>query len=192
MKPTMRPLDFEDGSAFANGNMAITHHSDGSTTVLWSLGEGQEQTGRCRVWFSQDDSGKAVQVQLYLFDGVTPSALSRFSWKKYISAAWASRLAIASPDPVNIRDLMLNLNSIRDGTPSPVVRSGSKRGRKGYGDDFFKKVAADYIQVYAQNSRSPVKQMAEEQGVSVATVRSWVHSARKRGLLPPGTRGRAG
>ena len=183
---------FEDGTEFANGNLAISHNSDGSATILWSLGEGKNRTGRCRIWFSAAEPGKVSQIQLYQFGGMTPSSLARFPWKKYIAAAWAAKVANDSPEPGNIASLMRNLDSIRDETPAPRSRPGAKRGRKGHGREFFENVCIDYYAAMVRSPRSPVKQLAEERCVSVTTARAWVNTARKLGIMPPGSRGRAG
>ena len=58
-------------------------------------------------------------------------------------------------------------------------------------DGFSARVAAAYRE-YAPQTRAPALKIAEEAGVPVATVRSWIREARRRGKLPQGRKGRAG
>lgn len=58
-------------------------------------------------------------------------------------------------------------------------------------DGFAARVAAAYRE-YAPQTRAPALMIAEEAGVPVATARSWIREARRRGKLPQGHRGRAG
>jgi len=160
--------------------------------LIWSLGDGEAQTGRLRVWFDPINPNKATQVQLFLFDGISPSSLSRFPWKKYMSAAWSAKVAKSWPDQYNTMTLIDNLTAVRSGTPLPRTRPGVSRGRKALGLEFYQQVALDYYSSIERSPRSPVKLMATERGVSVAAVRSWIHTARKIGVMPPGTRGRPG
>ena len=58
-------------------------------------------------------------------------------------------------------------------------------------DGFYSKVARAYRE-YAFRSRAPAVSIAKEAGVPVATARSWIREARRRGALPPGRQGKAG
>lgn len=58
-------------------------------------------------------------------------------------------------------------------------------------DGFAARVAAAYRE-YAPQTRAPALKIAEEAGVPVATVRSWIREARRRGKLPQGHKGKAG
>jgi hypothetical protein len=58
-------------------------------------------------------------------------------------------------------------------------------------DGFAARVAEAYLE-YAQTSRAPAVKIAEESGVPIATVRSWIREARRRGKLPEGQKGKAG
>jgi hypothetical protein len=73
-------------------------------------------------------------------------------------------------------------------------RSQPPRGTRPDGTDpdgFSAKVAAAYRE-YAPQTRAPALKIADEAGVPVATVRSWIREARRRGKLPQGRKGRAG
>jgi hypothetical protein len=58
-------------------------------------------------------------------------------------------------------------------------------------EGFYRKVAEAYSEALLRTSR-PAPILAAEAGVPVATVRRWVLESRRRGLLPPGRKGRAG
>jgi hypothetical protein len=56
---------------------------------------------------------------------------------------------------------------------------------------FYVRVAQAYRE-YAPRNRAPAVEIAKEAGVPVATARSWIREARRRGALPPGHQGKAG
>jgi hypothetical protein len=56
----------------------------------------------------------------------------------------------------------------------------------------FAQRVADAYREYVMETNSPALKIAEEAGVPVATARSWVREARRRGKLPEGRKGRAG
>jgi hypothetical protein len=58
-------------------------------------------------------------------------------------------------------------------------------------DGFSARVAEAYRE-YAMRTRAPAVEIAAEAGVPVATARSWIREARRRGKLPPGRKGKAG
>ena len=58
-------------------------------------------------------------------------------------------------------------------------------------DGFSARVAEAYRE-YAVQTRAPGVEIAAEAGVPVATARSWIREARRRGHLPEGRKGRAG
>lgn len=61
---------------------------------------------------------------------------------------------------------------------------------EGLTDEFLSRVAQAYSE-HTRHTHKPNKAISEEIGVPVGTVRRWVVEARRRGLLPPGERGRA-
>ena len=58
-------------------------------------------------------------------------------------------------------------------------------------EGFYALVGAAYRE-YALQTRAPAVKIAEEAGVPVATARSWIREARRRGKLPQGRKGKAG
>jgi hypothetical protein len=80
-----------------------------------------------------------------------------------------------------------------------VLHSRLKRGRKGYPDDHYRRIAFAYLDLLKQGiSRGILRSLATQEGkragraVPVETVRDWVHQARLRGFLTKGSPGRAG
>jgi hypothetical protein len=64
-------------------------------------------------------------------------------------------------------------------------------GRRGRGDLFYARWAAEYVEALRESDRPNVV-IAERHGYGVSTVRELVHEARHRDLLTPGSRGKAG
>ena len=58
-------------------------------------------------------------------------------------------------------------------------------------EGFAERVANAYRE-YVMETRSPAVKIAEEASIPVATARSWIREARRRGKLPQGRKGRAG
>jgi len=76
-----------------------------------------------------------------------------------------------------------------------AASSEPKRGRIGYPDEHYRRIALRYLQLV--NGQPPVTRgvlgvMAAEENRPMETVRTWIHQARKRGFLSSGERGRAG
>lgn len=76
------------------------------------------------------------------------------------------------------------------GAPTPLV--GALKAPTGnLTDEFLAELAGAYRELVAIK-RNPGPAIADQTGAPVATVRRWISVARKRGFLPPATRGRAG
>lgn len=58
-------------------------------------------------------------------------------------------------------------------------------------EGFYQIVAANYLSA-VRTSQRPAAVLAEQAGVPVATVHRWIAETRRRGLLPPARKGRAG
>jgi hypothetical protein len=59
-------------------------------------------------------------------------------------------------------------------------------------DDFLHEVARAYTALVARGERRPAIVLKAQAGVSVHAVRKWIYTARQRGIMPPGHRGRVG
>ena len=71
------------------------------------------------------------------------------------------------------------------------LRDRSERSEPGYPDEFYEVIARAY-RLLAADSARPVVDIAEANDVPVTTAQRWVKEARRRELLPPGRRGKAG
>lgn len=60
-----------------------------------------------------------------------------------------------------------------------------------YPDEFYEKVAGVYSMLISRREH-PAAAIAEANGIPVSTVHRWIKEARRRGILPPGRKGRAG
>lgn len=76
--------------------------------------------------------------------------------------------------------------SIVLGPPPPLERMADDNEL-----DFALRVARQY-RYFSAVSRSPAKQMAEEAGVPLSTIRWWLREARRLQALPPGRKGSVG
>jgi hypothetical protein len=75
------------------------------------------------------------------------------------------------------------------GMITPVLHAANS-DLKGFSDDFYRRVARQYT-AYLEASGAPTAGIAEAAEVPRSTAVRWVHQARKRGLLPPTTQGKA-
>jgi hypothetical protein len=86
------------------------------------------------------------------------------------------------------RELMVQVSSpLRRGPLRLRVPDGPKRP-----DAFYAKVAKMYSALTASGSHRPAAEIAEANGIPVTTVRRWIKEARRRKLLPRGSKGKAG
>ena len=77
-------------------------------------------------------------------------------------------------------------------------RTELRRGRRGYGDDHYRRIAFAYLDLLAQGQhRGVLATLAAAESerfgrpVPVETVRTWINQARRRRFLSPGQSGRA-
>jgi hypothetical protein len=79
--------------------------------------------------------------------------------------------------------------TVRPAPPDPRLEVPDA---KPYGDDFYRRVALVYSGLVAAGE-APAPRIADANGVpAITTVHRWVREARRRGFLPPATRGKAG
>jgi hypothetical protein len=71
----------------------------------------------------------------------------------------------------------------------PVRVPALRRPEGAITDDFLSHVSAAYLQAL-QDGLSPGKALAEQADVPLRTVHRWVYTARQRGIMPAGRRGR--
>jgi hypothetical protein len=95
-----------------------------------------------------------------------------------------------APDPTLAQIRARTPRNVPPETPSPE-RPRLTRPDGAAPEEFYPRVAAAYAQ-YAPRTRAPAKQIAAEAGVPVTTAHRWIREARRRGYLPPATKGKAG
>jgi hypothetical protein len=72
-----------------------------------------------------------------------------------------------------------------------LVRRPRARRSVGRDDDFYARLAAQYVERISAGSTTPVKDIAEQRSDSTAHIRDLLHEARERGLLTKGTSGKS-
>lgn len=198
--------------AFAKAMSEMSSEPSAPLTMWWSL----SLPGGGGVHMQVSDTGPHGQwmiTDLYVHGAeITATMLQRLPVNQLslimnLSAGWDpgtiadvaamhSGQHIMLPDPGTEPTLAM-LRQQAEGAPErlPVpADSGRPRLRRPDGTDpdgFSALVGAAYRE-YAPQSRSPAIKIAEEAGVPVGTVRSWIREARRRGKLPPGQKGKAG
>lgn len=115
-----------------------------------------------------------------------------------VKAGYGQAVTFHDPDETGTEDPALaELRAAADDAPSELPdlpaaeRPRLTRPDGTDPDGFAERVAAAYRE-YAPTTRAPAVKIADEAGVPVATARSWIREARRRGKLPEGRKGKAG
>jgi hypothetical protein len=134
--------------------------------------------GTIRVRVGQADDGRWHLDALHLEGPISAEALRAVPVGRIEAVANSQLLGIPS-------------------LPAPRTRSARVPDRlrsnavNGYPDTFYEAVAAIY-QGLASRSPRPVADLAAANAVPLTTAQRWIKEARRRELLPPGRRGKAG
>ena len=75
---------------------------------------------------------------------------------------------------------------------SPEVERSRPRREFGRPDRFYAELAREYVRLVERRSRRPNDEIAARRHETVPKITGWLHEARLRGLLTPGTQGRPG
>jgi hypothetical protein len=73
-----------------------------------------------------------------------------------------------------------------------AARHERRRGRAGYPESHYRRVALDYLELQKDVRRGIRQRLAERYGVNAKTVGDWIHRAHELGFLGSGHQGRAG
>lgn len=137
-----------------------------------------------------------VEMHLALFSGVTDPeidrALAELSKPVDIDgfAPEALERYFDQTEPLAVRGVIPGRTTV-NGTPLGDRFKLAKPADGRLTDEFLRNLAGIYLAtVEAREAPAPV--LADAAGVSVRTVHGWVAEARRRGFLPPATRGKAG
>jgi hypothetical protein len=201
--------------------VACTPGDDGSVNVSWSPSERRDDrvspsrrepgqkgvvapsSGQLEVWFasSTDDSGAwehVTAVKLQLTEPLTATKLQRFPWKRMLAVADSGLRALWMPEDGAVSDASWQAlhQAFGEEFANPAGLPPKRRpGRKGHPDEFYRAVADAYTSLVSNGVTNPttrIAQLSEQFGYNRSTVAGWVSTARKKGYLPPGRRGRPG
>lgn len=129
-------------------------------------------------------AGRPISVTMTWGDGVTASHLQRFSWKRWLAVADATRRSeLGGGEEASVA----GMRALMAWPDAP-----RKRGPKGHGSEFYEEIAKEYLAIRKKGIESPDKAIARDRGVNRNTVAGWIRKCRQLGLLPPGRPGRAG
>jgi hypothetical protein len=121
------------------------------------------------------DDAKAALAEPVEIDGFSLEALERF---------------FEETQPLHVRGVIPGRTTV-DGTPLAERFNLVKPSDGRLSDEFLRNVAGVYLAT-VEAKRAPAPAIAAMAGVPVRTVHRWVTEARRRGYLPPATKGRAG
>ena len=149
------------------------------------------------VTYDPNEDGKVVAVVLRNPDGVTPTMLSRFAWKRYLQIAEAerrqSRFVWGTEDAKRESEHWKEaVMAAAEGRKMHRTDALKRPGRKGHPESHYEDIARRYDELFALGESAPTKRISEEHHVSRSTAAGWVATARRKELLPKAMRGRAG
>ncbi len=178
------------------GRVQVNQEGENAINVVSSLDRTDGGQRLLTVWF-EPGGDRVTHVMLSLPDGVTPTDLSNFKWSKWIAIARAARVEFnAGRDIPPFNEMFRQTSVLVDRmfrAARPDGSSTSRRpGRHGHPDSYYQEVADTYRRCLLNGESHPIKVIAEAQVVSRNTASGWVREARKRGLLEPAHKGRAG
>jgi len=134
-----------------------------------------------RHWPPDSQVEGVREVRLEMTQGtITPSALRRFAWDRWITAADAY-VRTGGADVLEVGEAL-----------QATATAQRRPGRRGHEPAFFSGIAARYLALRKDGVRNPVSRIAGEHCVNRNTAAGWVKQARRLGHLPPARPGRAG
>ncbi len=190
-------------------------HPDGYVEVQHGYGDTDDPGGvfdgdwTLRVRFEDlgaEDPGQIRSFELSMAAGVTPTAVQRLGWSRWLRVADAVARNPSPPymgaEGTDFFDREQNWlqaeaevqNRIGEaiakalGEEQPLRRPGVK----GHGDDFYRQIAQLYTSFVEAGQRSPTALVGEAFGRSRNTAAGWIRKARDKGFLQPPRWGKAG
>lgn len=157
------------------------------------------QWARLDVCFAPDATHPSSVTLIGEGVNLGPEMLRRFPWKTWLTVADAAfRQAFNAPtQSADINSLFTPSGADGSNLRRRVNRRAqaptrSRPGRAGHDDTFYLGVAERYRELLMQGSTKPTQCIADEAVVSRSTAAGWVRTARVKGFLKPGRRGRPG
>ena len=199
-------------SAFVDAMSASAGRPSPPLTMWWSLSRPDGGGIHLKVSDTGDGESKWVVTEVYVHGPeVTASTLQTTPLSQLVNMMnlftdwdpWTigeaanedmgQRVLIDPPREPSLAALRKRAEHAPARLPSPraIDRPKLTRPDGTDPDGFAARVAAAYRE-YATQTRAPAVEIAKEAAVPVATARSWVREARRRGKLPVGRKGKAG
>lgn len=125
-----------------------------------------------------NDRGWTIRPRLDTSGPDLRTELGKTPWMRSVSTSRSTSWSVEIADQVGTTDGV---------DPPPLHRPPGRLS-----EDFFLAVARAYSRHASTPGARPGPELAKEAGVAVKTVHGWISEARKRGFLPPATKGRAG
>jgi hypothetical protein len=166
--------------------------------ITWPLGREDGARAQLDVFFDESGDGEIIEIRLRNPNGMTPSSLQRFPWKRWVGVADAELRYVMIAEVFAELDAPRAIASRRalragaDARRAPRGDGSARPGRRGHPDEHYRAVADRYRVLATSLVRNPTAQIATECFVARSTAAGWVATARKRGYLPPARRGRPG
>ena len=124
-----------------------------------------------------------AKIQITATDGTTLhfAALPLNRWEKRARGAAVKQLVTAEQIPLESTEgVAARLVSTRHPELADATRGNALRRRESL--LHLAKMAAEYAEATAEGAKNPAQVLGDRYGVSAATVRSWLHRARREGL----------
>jgi hypothetical protein len=178
-RPPGTPLGQQEGLDHMFGGPEPQHQ--GALQVTFERFETDERPQRVR----------SVTVQTAV--PTSTDEIARLPWSRLLRAAEA---LVVAQQRNSIQAWQESAHVAQIATGQPDQRR-VRKGRKPLGYEFYAEVARRYeehcVEAHVHNEKvAPVAKIAEEYGVNRSTAGVWINRARKKGLLPPASNGKAG
>lgn len=148
--------------------------------------------GRIEAWVNSPDTADRVRRRLNLPGPDLSRAAGHYGTSFGTADHWVAQMLHAQVKDSGVDQAPRAKAPHRPRQEEPIDLHLEVPGdRRGYGDDFYRRVAAVYGAA-SQRSRGPAQMIADANGVPVSTVHRWVKEARRRGFLGAGRAGKAG
>jgi hypothetical protein len=144
-----------------------------------------------RMSFAENERGRVELWKVEMAAGSTPldaEAIRRLALGKYV--AWLNGGAEKRERALQVLRGGGTFNLVPGPRRPPLRVAGASASSKP--DGFYENVAELYYWLTSDGDRGAAKRIAQANRVPATTVHAWIKEARRRGLLAPGRRGRAG
>jgi len=182
----------------------LIHPAEPDTKIGFSADRFEPRPYTVTLWFTPQD-GRLILTNLnFTSPGGVDGKLMRKLKLADLMSEFRTRLlemdgkAYAPVDPAAAKREAARLvkEAVRNSSLAALAEeSKPARGRRGYPDDHYERIARRYLQLVNDErvTRGVLARIADEEGRPVETVRTWIYQARQRDFLTRrGEVGRAG